>query len=96
MVTALNASGDASVLTAGQRADLEDLRQCATYLYRKVCSLREQYEAQIAIEMSAFSEAQAHLQEACRLEREVTGASLADCEHWLAVVSEEVHRQSEQ
>ncbi len=96
LVTALNASGDASVLTAGQRADLEDLRQCATYLYRKVCSLREQYEAQIAIEMSAFSEAQAHLQEACRLEREVTGASLADCEHWLAVVSEEVHRQSEQ
>ena len=96
LVEALSVAEDVSILTEGQRADLEDLRQCATYVYRKVCSLREQYRAQLAIEVAAFSEAQVHLQEACRLERLVAGASLTDCERWLTIVSEDARRQGEQ
>lgn len=92
LMTALNVPGDESILAAGQRADLEDLRQCATYVYRKVCSLREQYQAQLAIEEAVYSEARAHLQEACRLERLLAGASLTDCEQWLAIVSGKAHR----
>ncbi len=93
LMAALLASGDASALTDGQCSDLEDLRRCATYLWHKVSSLREQYAAQLAIEKAAFAEAQTHLQEACRLERLLDGASLTDCERWLAVVRETAEQQ---
>lgn len=89
LAAALTAEGDLSSLTDGQRADLEDLRRCALYLYRKVCSLREQYEAQVAIESGALAEAKSHLEEACRLERLVSGASLSDCERWLAAIADD-------
>lgn len=96
LVAALTAPGDETTLTAGQRADLADLRQCAAYFYQKVCSLREQYRAQIAIEEADFPRAQTHLREACRLERLISGVSLSDCERWLTAVSETEHQQSEQ